>query len=424
MSSYKRFVIFFSIFIFINFAEASKIDIDKNFDENLYILYALDYERNNNLLEAKKIYEKLFINSLNYDYFVKYLRLSLSTNSFEDIVNKVPVYIKDDLKDHELILRIYAVSLLNLNKTEKAMQIANELVTKYKTSLNYEVLANVYFVKKDFKKAVGYFEYSYNIDNNPNTLLNLVNILYAYLNKKNEALAYLETHIRLFGCDSVVCSKLISIYQEQDNIDGVISVLKRSYNSFKDDENQAMAAKTYKLLVAYLEKKDIDEAIKFLEKNRIDDIKLASLYKRTNQNNKALKLMKKLYKEDGNIDFLAQIAILEFEGAKDKKRVLKSVIKKFEDVLVVLDSHVYQNYLGYLMIDYDIDVKKGLALVEKALEKAPNNVAYIDSKAWAYYKLKKCDLAYSYMKKVVDEVGLNDEEIKIHWKKIKECSKK
>jgi hypothetical protein len=28
------------------------------------------------------------------------------------------------------------------------------------------------------------------------------------------------------------------------------------------------------------------------------------------------------------------------------------------------------------------------------------------------------------MKKVVDEVGLSDSEIKLHWKKIKECSKK
>lgn len=148
------------------------------------------------------------------------------------------------------------------------------------------------------------------------------------------------------------------------------------------------------------------------------------MYKRTNQNSKALELAKKLYKEDSNIDLLAQIAILEFESADDKKEVLDSVIKKFNDVLTVLDSHVYQNYLGYLLIDFDIDVKKGLLLVEKALAKAPNNIAYIDSKAWALFKLNRCNEAYSFMKKVVEEVGASDAEIKIHWEKIKECSKK
>jgi hypothetical protein len=27
------------------------------------------------------------------------------------------------------------------------------------------------------------------------------------------------------------------------------------------------------------------------------------------------------------------------------------------------------------------------------------------------------------MKRVIDEIGLNDEEIKLHWEKIKECKK-
>ncbi len=78
---------------------------------------------------------------------------------------------------------------------------------------------------------------------------------------------------------------------------------------------------------------------------------------------------------------------------KIKKTVLKSVIKKFEDVLTVLDNHVYQNYLGYILIDFDVDINKGgLDFVNKALEKAPpNNLAYIDSLAWGgQYKLKQC----------------------------------
>lgn len=419
MSCYKRYLV---IFVFITSLLSN--ELDKNFNEDLYILYALEYEKQGKTNESRILYEKLFENTKNYEYFIKYLRASLATGNFKDIIKKVQPHLNKDIDEQELILRIYCVSLLNLNETDKAMVVAQRLLKEYKSALNYEVLANVYFVKKDYEKAASYFESSYSMNNDSNTLFNLVNVLYAYLNKKPEALAYLETHVRLYGCDSIVCSKLVSIYQEQNNIDGIISVLKRSYQANKDNGNEEMATKTYKFLITYLEKKDINEAILFLEKEKIDDEKLIALYKRVNKPLKALKLVRKLYKEDGNIDYLAQIAILEFETAKDKRKVLNKVIKKFNDVLTVLDNHVYQNYLGYLLIDYDIDVKKGLKYVESALEKAPNNIAYIDSQAWAYYKLNNCVEAYRLMKRVVDEVGLSEAEIRLHWNKIKECSKK
>jgi len=419
VSCYKRYLV---IFVFITSLLSN--ELDKNFNEDLYILYALEYEKQGKTNESRILYEKLFENTKNYEYFIKYLRASLATGNFKDIIKKVQPHLNKDIDEQELILRIYCVSLLNLNETDKAMVVAQRLLKEYKSALNYEVLANVYFVKKDYEKAASYFESSYSMNNDSNTLFNLVNVLYAYLNKKPEALAYLETHVRLYGCDSIVCSKLVSIYQEQNNIDGIISVLKRSYQANKDNGNEEMATKTYKFLITYLEKKDINEAILFLEKEKIDDEKLIALYKRVNKPLKALKLVRKLYKEDGNIDYLAQIAILEFETAKDKRKVLNKVIKKFNDVLTVLDNHVYQNYLGYLLIDYDIDVKKGLKYVESALEKAPNNIAYIDSQAWAYYKLNNCVEAYRLMKRVVDEVGLSEAEIRLHWNKIKECSKK
>ena len=421
MSSYKRYLV---LLVFIFITSLNSKDLDNSFNEDLYILYALEYEKNGNMNEARVLYDKLFLNTSKYEYLIKYLRISLATGNFKEIVRVSEKYLIQDIQERELILRIYCVSLLNLNDTNKALEVAQELLKEYKSALNYEVLANVYFVKKDYEKAISYFETSYSMNKDSNTLFNLVNILYAYLNKKNEALAYLETHVRLYGCDSIVCSKLVSIYQEQNNIDGVISVLKRSFLGFKNENNDKMANKTYELLISYLEKKDINEAVKFLEENRVDELKLINLYKRINQNDKALVLAKKLYKENSNIDLLAQIAILEFESASDKKVVLDSVIKKFNDVLTILDSHVYQNYLGYILIDFDIDVKKGLAFVEQALEKAPNNIAYLDSKAWALYKLKRCDEAYTFMKKVVEEVGVNDSEIKIHWQKIKECRKK
>ena len=134
-------------------------------------------------------------------------------------------------------------------------------------------------------------------------------------------------------------------------------------------------------------------------------------------------LLNKLYGNSNNLDYLAQQAILEFETASDKKLVLNSVVIKLKRALEKLDNHVYQNYLAYILIDFDMDVKKGVYLVKKALEKESNNIAYIDTLAWGEYKLKNCQEAFKQMKKVVDEIGLDDAEIKMHWQKIKECKK-
>eukprot|EP01029_Cantina_marsupialis_P023930 TRINITY_DN60375_c0_g1_i1.p1 TRINITY_DN60375_c0_g1~~TRINITY_DN60375_c0_g1_i1.p1 ORF type:complete len:248 (+),score=40.16 TRINITY_DN60375_c0_g1_i1:321-1064(+) len=247
--------------------------------------------------------------------------------------------------------------------------------------------------------------------------------MFNFTNEKDEAINLLETYVAKNGCGDIVCSKLLGFYEKEKNIDGVISILKKTYYSLRGKANNQTVEKVYKLLMFYLEKQEPQELISFLEESRADDDKLLNIYSREKEHTKALALAKKLYQKTSNVDYIAQIAIIEFEMADDKRKVLKSVIKKFEDVLTVLDNHIYQNYLGYILIDYDIDVKRGVSLVNQALEKAPNNLAYIDSLAWGQYKLKDCDEAYKNMKEVVDTIGLSQEEIKMHWEKIKECSK-
>ncbi|RXJ87355.1 hypothetical protein CRU93_04455 [Arcobacter sp. CECT 8985] len=347
--------------------------------------------------------------------------MSMQLKKYEDVRIYSKKYLDEDSKSYQDILRFYTISLLKLDKLDDALEQGQILLKRFNNSENYELLANIYFEREEYSKSEKYFESAYVSNISGQTLTNLVDVLYSYLNKKEKAISYLETHIRLYGCEGGVCSKLFSFYREQRNIDGIISVLKKAFYEYKKDGNIHAMNRTYKFLIAYLEQKNLDEAIAFLEKNDIDEYKLLSLYQKKDYKKKSLKLLYKIYKKTGNIDLLAQIAILEFEIAKDKRKVLKEVITKFESALMVLDNHIYQNFLGYLLIDYNVDVDKGLALVKKALEKAPNNVAYIDSLAWGLYKKKECKKAYTQMKKVIDAIGLDEKEIRFHWNKIKEC---
>jgi len=386
-------------------------------------VFALEYEQMKEYDKSISLYLKLFDKTNRYEYLTRALRLYTQAKNFQKIKELASKNLDPNAKEYENILRIYVIALVNLKEYDGAYENAKVLLNVFNNSTNYEVMANVFYLQKDYDNAVKHFESAYVTNFSAKTLINLVNILYSFLDKKEEAISYLETHTRLYDDDLVVTYKLLSIYQEQKNIDGIISTLKRIYYKYKKEENYASMMKTNDVLLNYLEKKDINLAIEFLKSENNNPEKLLSLYKQTNQIQKALEIINDIYVKTGNIELLAQIAILEFEGAKDKKLVMKSVIKKFEDVLTVLDNHIYQNYLGYILIDYDIDIERGLDYVRQALSKAPNNIAYIDSLAWGQYKLKKCKKAYINMKKVVDSVGLDDKEIKIHWKKIKECGK-
>ena len=431
MSSYKRALVLLPI-IFIFFGcvpqTSNLVKYDYKYkayeNENELILHALEYMKQGNRQKASILFLNLFNKTLNDEYLFEYSRLAFSIKNYQDIITIVEANKEHIKKNEDKVSKIYILSLMQTKQVDKAKVVLDDLLKRYDTDSNKELLANIYLLKKDYEKAKDVFEEVYESTLTSNTLLNLVDVMYTYLNEKEDAINYLESHLKVYGCENLVCSKLLGFYQEQKDINGVISVLKRTYISFKeDDKNKYTVDKVYKLLMYYLEKKDINEAIAFLEETKANDEKLLSLYQNARMSNKAYELVQKLYKRTGNLDYLAQVAMLEFEVAKDREKVLKSVIKKFEDVLAVLDNHIYQNYLGYILIDYDIDVKKGLKLVEKALEKAPNNLAYIDSLAWGQYKLKDCKNAKINMQKVVDSAGLNDDEIRTHWEKIKECSK-
>lgn len=53
------------------------------------------------------------------------------------------------------------------------------------------------------------------------------------------------------------------------------------------------------------------------------------------------------------------------------------------------DSAATLNYLGYMLADRNIKLPEALALVNKALEKDPNNGAYLDSLGWVYFKMNR-----------------------------------
>ncbi len=426
MSSYSRSLILLFILLFSSVGCANQNEITKsNPEEDLYIMLALDSEKNSDYQNSFKFYKKLYSLTQKEDYLKKSIEYSFKNKQFEDMNKLSRIALEKFPKNKEYYWHQIVISLHSIGKTEEAITEAKELLKEFQTSQSYELLGNIYYVMKDYKNSLKYYESAYALNQNQKTLIQLTNILYSYLNKKDVALAYLETYLQTKGCNAQVCNKLMLIYQEQGNIDGMISILNRMYTKYKDNpELSKTTLFIQNLIISLLEKKDIKKAIKFLEDTGIDQAKLINLYYRDRQLAKALKLTKKLYKKTRKPELLGKIAMYRFELATDKKKVMPNVIANFELALSSgINNASYQNYYGYLLIDFDIDIDKGLTLVKEALKTAPNNIAYLDSLAWGYYKLQRCEEAYKVMSKVVVAAGVSDKEIKKHWEKIKKCVK-
>jgi tetratricopeptide (TPR) repeat protein len=180
-----------------------------------------------------------------------------------------------------------------------------------------------------------------------------------------------------------------------------------------------------KIIQIYGYKKEYLKMIDFLEKSKTDDETLLQLYAVTKNYKKAFPLASKLYEKNGDITFLGQSAIYEYESSKkkDDKITLESIVKKLETVVHAEPSPLYENYLGYILIDHEIDVKKGIQYIKNVLKIQPNSAFYLDSLAWGYFKLGQCKRAKGIMNRVVTLEGGDDPEVKEHVRKINSCIK-
>ncbi|MCT7911279.1 hypothetical protein N5912_05530 [Arcobacter lacus] len=435
MPSYKKIIIFcfFLATIFIgcsikdtnlenkeqskNFAKVQT----KNFDfENYYIMYALELEEQKMYVNARDMYLKLFENTNNYEYFVKYLAITTQLNEYDLVKEKVSKYMIENIKEEEIILRLYSYSLFKLNEIDEAISNAKKLSKKYESAMNYELLGTIYLANKDFKDAHDSFENALKFEDSSGIILTLTNIEFFQLNEKEDAIKRVKDYIPKSEYDFNLSLQLLAFYENLNEKNKIVEFLKEMFVYYKKTDNELLLNKTKALFWKYIDK---NIAISFWEEQKEEDEFLLNFYRSTNQMQKAYDLLTKLYKNSSNIDFLAQQAIIEFETANDKKSVLKDVLSKFDLVMKSSSYHIYQNYYAYILIDYDIDIKKGLELVKQALEQEPTNIAYLDTLAWGEYKAKNCKEAYYWMKQIVDEVGLEDSEIKLHWEKIQECKK-
>jgi len=157
-------------------------------------------------------------------------------------------------------------------------------------------------------------------------------------------------------------------------------------------------------LQAFLANRPIDRGIYipiaqiYLQAKRFDDAEKAI--------QKALDLSQT--PEDQEFVLFVQGSIFERQKKYDQAE------ETFKKVLSVdpLNASA-SNYLGYMLADRGVRLEESVKYIQKALELEPNNGAYLDSLGWAYFKMRRYDLAETPLEKAAHLIQ-NDPTIHEH----------
>ena len=386
--------------------------------EDSLIVTALYFEANNPQ-EAAKVWKKLFEKTNKEQYLIEYFNSSLRYKNIKDVIAELKEVLKKK-KSQELYNLLASLYVKNGN-SKSAIDILSQDTSKLDNETLYQ-LAYLYSLNNLNDDALKIYKQIYNRTKSWNALKGVLSIL-AKENKKDE-----------------VVDRLWSEINSNDKLPNEAILVFIGLLDFKKDTDRAIYAykKLYErthnkdyikqMISLYLYKKDNKDLINLLEKTHYDDKLLYELYMTNNNLDKAYKLAVKLYEKTKDPKYIAEKAILTYEIANKYKAVDKNIIKEmsklFEEAFSKgVDDDMYYNYYGYILIDSGTDIEKGLKYIQKALDKDPKNVYYLDSLAWGNYKLKRCKQAKEIADKISNiEKNIKEEDILEHIKAIDACN--
>ena len=362
------------------FAKESIVQTQK---ENLdfYYMAGLDCEYSKDFVCSKDMFSRLYQLTKEQRFLKKAVRFAIVSGDyklFEKQLGSIERLAKKDSEIASYLIPYY----VRVGERKKAEDITKNLYKNKNTEKNLELLVAMYIDNKQYKKAE-----------------KLIN-------------NYIDKH----GCSTKLCGELLLIKSKQKDIKGSIKVLQKLYNTTKNKEFQNEIIKLYLLegnmndLESYFAFSDAPKEI------------LIDIYASKKMYKKAEKLAFSQYEKTKNPLLLANSAIYLYEGSyKENHKVLKEIIRRFDKSVDKVQDPMFYNYSGYILIDHDEDIKKGIEYVNKALKLEPKSDYYLDSLAWGYFKLGNCKKAQKVLEIVKDKEQV---EIKEHIKKVKECLKR
>lgn len=413
----KYLLILMMFALFAQGAARAKLPIE--ITDETYVLAALDAQVRKKHVLASHYFESLYLKTGKKEYLYSSLRMYESANDMAAFTKATEAALAKSPED-KILLRFHIIALLKEGKYSEASHKALVLSEKTKEASDYLLSGESLLKLGNYLGSYGELKKAYDITYDEETAERMALIMYTQLDQKQEAIRFLKEHIGTHGNSKILGKRLGSLYADSGALEDAAEMYESTYE-FSNDPVIAQEA-----VKIYVYQQNMQKLKLLLEKSGVNDPLLLELYVRDKQFQKASALALKLYKSEANPLYLAQSSVFAYESAPDQKDtlLLKEVVEGLKQANEQIEDPIYLNYLGYLMIEHDLNVTEGMDYVRRALVKQPDSPFYIDSLAWGYYKKGECAEALRLMKQVESLIGTDEAEVKEHIKAIEKCNTK
>lgn len=387
------------------------------------IFEALSFIDIGNYKSAIEIYNEIYNSTNKLEYLEEVIKLSMMIGDTANALNYIQKYQNIDNKNLQVKYILANIYMMQRN-TNKAILTYEEIIKLEDKDdlkkINFKTLGGLYALKKEYKTAQKYLIQSYEIEKDKHTLL-LITSTNIYLNDFASSLPFIKDYFKeTIDSDFAQIITQLSFTQLSVNAKSLEELKPLFITYYEQYPNSTNASNLYRV---YIIDDNLDLALSLANKHDLNLEPIVDKYLFIKDYKNARIVLKQLLDKKDDGFYYGMMAIIDFEEAQDKKSVLDDVISNFKIALKDNNNPTFANYLGYLLIDYDIDINEGIKYVENALKEEPDNPAYLDSLAWGYYKLHRCSEALDVINKIDKETLESEKEIKEHLEHIRKCLK-
>ena len=211
----------------------------------------------------------------------------------------------------------------------------------------------------------------------------------------------------------------IRLYRLRRWDSALVELLALDSERLNTEENLERA---YYLGLCYTKLEQFEDAVFFLEQvvNSGNDVlrtvqcrmALAYIYVITNRSRLAESELKRL--ASNGFESAQLYTTLAYAAWIQKQ--FKQAVDYYEKALDLDEKNATAlNGLGYILVDTDMDIMRGLRCCKKAVDIKPKNPVYLDSLGWAYFKNGELLEARTWLRRALD-VAPKTKEIKEHFK--------
>lgn len=394
------------------------------FNEDDAVNEALNAVDARNYEQARDLYLVLYEESGKIEYLRESILVSALLDDPNGAINLIGFFYQKNPQYDLEVEKVLADSYLKLGDVKNSILTIEKIKERESTPVVHEILGGLYMETKRFDEALKELNEAYNSTHSEGSLEKIITI---YLNTQKTGLIgdLLDTHLEKYGCSQDLCKRSIEFYIKTKQISRVEKILAQIEARSPTIQNAT------NLIAVYAYQKKFDEALKIAKKYPLNRNIILELYIGNRDFKNASQLSEVIYREEKKPEYLILSQMYLFESLKSEisKEEIRAIVSKLKEGIEEFYQETqntstlanYFNFAGYLMIDYDIAIQEGINYIQEALKIEPDNIEFIDSLAWGYYKLGKCDEAKKEFEKIPQEKILDNSDLREHKKSLSAC---